>query len=59
MVPGVSGFSRRDVKEGNVRNLTKEASGKNFGDGTSKFGGIQDNCKFYMGKTDPLYSIYY
>ena len=49
MVPGVSGFSRRNVKGGNVRNFTKETSGKNFGDDTSKFGGIQDNCKFSMG----------
>ena len=49
MVPGVSGFSRRNVKGGNVRNFTKETSGKNFGDDTLKFDGMQGNGKFSMG----------
>ena len=48
MVPGVSGFSRRNVKGGNVRNFTQEKSGKNFGDDTLKFDGMKDNGKFSM-----------
>ena len=40
MAPGVSGSSRNGVKGGDVSNLSKEAGGKNFGDGVWKYGGI-------------------
>ena len=49
MVPGVSGFSRRNVKGRNVRNLTQAPSGKNFGGDTLKFDGLQENGKFSAG----------
>ena len=56
MVPGVSGFSRRNVKGGNVRKFPKETSGKNFGDDTLKFDGMQGNGKFSMGMMYELVS---
>ena len=49
MVPGVSGFSRRNVKGRNVRNLAQAASGKNFGGDTLNFDGLQENGKFSAG----------
>ena len=49
MAPGVSGFSRKGKKGGNVRNLLRETSEKNFGDGRSEFGGIHGDCRFSLG----------